>query len=139
MDFNFTEEQQLLQDSIGKFFEKNYTFEMRRQILAAQQGLSPQVWEGLTSMGLLGVLIPPEHDGFGGNAVDTMIVMEALGSRLVVEPYLPTAVLGASTIVLGGTDIQRRLLLPSIVKGTLKLAFAHGEPKSRYSLSHVET
>ncbi len=139
MDFNYTEEQQLLKDSVGKFLEKNYSFPTRREIVETRQGLSPAVWEGFASLGLLGLPIPPEHEGFGGGAVDTMIVMEAFGKHLVVEPYLSTVILGASTIVLGGTDAQRRILLPNIVNGSLKLAFAHGEPASRYSLSHVET
>src|ERR1700674_1667953 len=139
MDFNYTEEQQLLKDSVAKFLEKNYSFPTRREIIEARQGISPVVWEGFASMGLLGLPIPPEHEGFGGGAVDTMIVMEAFGKHLVVEPYLSTVILGASTIVLGGTDAQRRILLPNIVNGSLKLAFAHGEPGSRYSLSHVET
>jgi pimeloyl-CoA dehydrogenase small subunit len=139
MDFNYTQEQQLLHDSVEKFLDKNYSFETRREIIAARQGMSPRVWEGFASLGLLGLPIPPEYDGFGGGGVDTMIVMEALGRHLVVEPYLSTVVLGASTIVLGGTEVQRRILLPSIVDGSMKLAFAHWEPRSRYSLSQVET
>jgi len=75
MDFSFTEEQQLLQDSIGKYLEKNYSFETRRAIVAGREGISPLVWEGFASLGLLGVPIPPEYDGFGGSAVDAMIVM----------------------------------------------------------------
>jgi len=139
MDFNYTQEQQMLQDSIEKFLEKNYRFETRREIIAARQGMSAPVWEGFASLGLLGLPIPQEYEGFGGSAVDMMIVMEALGHHLVVEPYLSTVVLGANTIVLGGTEAQRRILLPSIVNGSMKLAFAHGEPSSRYSLSRVET
>jgi alkylation response protein AidB-like acyl-CoA dehydrogenase len=139
MDFSYTQEQQLLQDSVEKFLVKNYSFATRREIIAARQGMGPQVWEGFAALGLLGLPIPPEYDGFGGGAVDTMIVMEALGRHLVVEPYLSTVVLGASTIVLGGTEAQRRILLPSIVDGSMKLAFAHWEPRSRYSLGQVET
>jgi alkylation response protein AidB-like acyl-CoA dehydrogenase len=139
MDFNYTEEQQLLQDSVEKFLQKNYAFEVRRQIVASRQGLSSTAWEGFASLGLLGLPIPPEYDGFGGGAVDTMIVMEAFGRHLVVEPYWSTVILGANTIVLGGTEAQRKILLPSIVNGSFKLAFAHGEPSARYSLSHVET
>jgi alkylation response protein AidB-like acyl-CoA dehydrogenase len=139
MDFNYTQEQQMLQDSIEKFLDKNYRFANRRATIAARQGMSPVVWEGFASLGLLGLPIPPEYEGFGGGAVDTMIVMEALGRHLVVEPYLSTVVLGANAIVLGGTQSQRRILLPSIVNGSMKLAFAHGEPGSRYSLSHVAT
>jgi len=139
MDFNYTEEQELLKDSVGKFLEKNYSFEARREIVDSRQSMSPTVWEGFASLGLLGLPIPPEYNGFGGNAVDTMLVMEAFGRHLVVEPYLSTVVMGAGTIVLAGSEPQRRILLPSIVDGSMKLAFAHGEPGSRHALSHVET
>jgi alkylation response protein AidB-like acyl-CoA dehydrogenase len=137
MDFNYTQEQQMLQDSVEKFLDKNYSFETRREIVAARKGISAPAWEGFAELGLLGVPIPPEYGGFGGNAVDTMIVMEALGRHLVVEPYLSTV--GAGAIVLGGTEAQRRILLPSVVDGSMKLAFAHGEPGSRYALSQVGT
>lgn len=139
MDFNYTEEQQLLKDSVEKFLEKNYSFPARRQIVDSKQGFSPTAWEGFASLGLLGLPIPPEYDGFGGSAVDTMLVMEAFGKHLVVEPYLSTVVIGASTIVLAGSQAQRKILLPGIVNGTLKLALAHGEPGSRHALNRVET
>jgi len=139
MDFNYTQEQQMLQDSIEKFLDKNYSFEARRDIIAARQASSATVWQGFASLGLLGLPVPPEYEGFGAGGVDTMIVMEALGRHLVVEPYLATVVLGANAIVLGGTEMQRRMLLPKIVNGSMKLAFAHGEPGSRYSLSDVQT
>jgi alkylation response protein AidB-like acyl-CoA dehydrogenase len=139
MDFNYTEEQQLLKDSLDKFLAKNYAFEQRRAIIDTRLGMSPAAWEGFASMGLLGLTIPTEYDGFGGGGVDTMLVMEAFGRRLVVEPYLATVVLGASAIVLGGTDEQRKILLPQVAAGKLKLAFAHGEPTSRYSPSRVQT
>ena len=139
MDFNYTQEQQMLQDSVEKFLDKNYRFETRREIIAARKGISAPAWKGFAELGLLGLPIPPEYGGFGGNAVDTMIVMEALGRHLVVEPYLSTVVLGAGAIVLGGTEAQRRILLPSVVDGSMKLAFAHWEPDSRYSLSQIET
>jgi alkylation response protein AidB-like acyl-CoA dehydrogenase len=139
MDFDYTEEQRLLKDSIEKFLDKNYSFEQRRAIIASGQGFSPLVWEGFASLGLLGVPIPAELGGFGGGGVDTMIVMEAFGRALVVEPYLPTVVLAASAISLGGSEAQRHILLPRIVDGSLKLAFAHAEPGTRHELNRVET
>ncbi len=139
MDFNYTEEQQLLKDSLYKYLAKNYSFEARREIINTRLGMSAIAWEGFASMGLLGLPIPTEHDGFGGSAVDTMLVMEAFGRRLVVEPYVASIVLGASTIVLGGTEEQRRILLPQVASGKLKLAFAHGEPTSRYSTTRLQT
>ena len=139
MDFDYTEEQQLLKDSIEKFLAKNYSFEQRRAIIESREGMSPTAWEGFASMGLLGVPIPEEFGGFGGGGVDTMIVMEAFGRALVVEPYLSTVVLAGSTISLGGSDAQRQILLPRIVDGSMKFAFAHTEPGTRFELNRVET
>ena len=139
MDFNYTEEQLLLKDSVEKFLAKNYSFEQRRGIIEAREGYSPLAWEGFASLGLLGVPIPEEFGGFGGHGVDTMIVMEALGRALVVEPYLSTVILAGSAITLGGSDAQRKILLPRIVEGSMKFAFAHTEPGTRFELNRIET
>ncbi len=139
MDFDYTEEQQLLKDSIEKFLAKSYSFEARRKIIESGEGMSATAWEGFASMGLLGVPIPEEFGGFGGGGVDTMIVMEAFGRALVVEPYLSSVVLAGSAISLGGTQEQRQILLPKIVDGSMKFAFAHTEPGTRYELNRVET
>lgn len=139
MDFDFTEEQLMLQDSIGKFLEKNYTFEARKEIVASRIGYSPTVWEGMASLGLLGVPVPADEGGFGGGGIETMIVMEALGRHLSVEPYLGTVVMAAGGIAAVGTQDQKSYLLPRIVDGSLRLACAFGEPGSRYDLNHVET
>ncbi len=139
MDFDFTEEQLLLQDSVQKFLEKNYDFETRKAIIAARQGFGPMAWEGLASLGLLGVNVPETHGGFGGSGVESMIVMEAFGRHLVVEPWLSTSVMAAGCIATAGTDDQKNYLLPLIASGEMKLACAFLEPAGRYDLSHVET
>jgi pimeloyl-CoA dehydrogenase small subunit len=139
MDFEFTEEQRMLQEAIGKFLEKNYTFEMRREIVGSRVGYSPTVWEGMAELGLLGLPVSQDAGGFGGGGVETMIVMEALGRHLSVEPYLGTVVMAASCIATVGTPDQQSYLLPKIMDGSLRLACAFGEPGSRYDLDHVET
>src|SRR5581483_11820966 len=139
MGFNYSEEQLLLRDALDKYLQKNYSFEQRRAIIASRNGTSPAVWKGLASMGLLGLLVPEEFGGFDGSAVDVMLVMEAFGRALVVEPYLPTAVLAASTIALGGSPTQREALLPRIADGSMKFAFAHTEPGIRGALSRITT
>jgi alkylation response protein AidB-like acyl-CoA dehydrogenase len=139
MDFDYTEEQQLLKDSVEKFLAKSYSFEQRRAIIESREGMSPVAWEGFATMGLLGVPVPEEFGGFGGGGVDTMIVMEAFGRALVVEPYLSTVVLAGSTISLGGSQSQRQILLPRIVDGSMKFAFGHTEPGTRFELNRVET
>src|SRR5512145_852676 len=139
MDFDYSEEQLLLKDSVEKYLDRNYAFEQRRQIIASREGMSPVVWEGLASMGLLGVPIPQELGGFGGGGVDVAVVMEAFGKALLVEPYLPTVILAGSTIALGGSDAQRRILLPRIADGSMKFAFGHTEPGTRHELDRVST
>ena len=138
MDFEYTEEQRLLQESIGRFLDRNYAFETRREIIESRIGYSPTAWEGLAGLGLLGVTIPQEYDGFGGGGVETMIVMEALGRALSVEPYLATAVMAARCIATAGTEDQKSYLLPRILDGSMRLACAFGEPGSRHDPAHVE-
>ena len=139
MDFDYSEEQQLLKDAVEKYLAKNYSFEQRRQIVDSREGMSATAWEGFASLGILGVPIPQEFGGFGGGGVDVMLVMEALGRALVVEPYLSSVVLAGSTIALGGSDAQRRILLPRIADGSMKFAFAHTEPGTRWELDRVHT
>lgn len=139
MDFDYTEEQQMLQDAIGRFLEKNYTFEQRREIVASRIGYSPTVWEGMAALGLLGVPVAAHAGGFGGGGVETMIVMEALGRHLSVEPYLGTVVMAASCVGAVGTKDQKDYLLPLIMDGSMRLACAFNEPGGRYDLNHVQT
>jgi alkylation response protein AidB-like acyl-CoA dehydrogenase len=90
-------------------------------------------------MGLLGVSFDTEYGGFGGNAVDVMVVMEAIGEGLVVEPYLATVGLGGQFVARGGTAAQQRRILPALIQGQAKLALAQTERGGRYDLQHVAT
>ena len=137
MNFDYSEEQQLLADSIRNFLAKNYTFEARKAILESAAGYSEQVWTTFAEMGLLGLPFASEYGGFGGNAVDLMSVMEAIGEGLIVEPYLATVGLGGQFVARGGTDAQKKAILPAVVEGRLKLTFAQTERGARYNLAHV--
>lgn len=139
MNFDYSEEQQLLANSVQQFISKNYTFEARKGIIESPSGYSEQVWATFAEMGLLGLPFASEYGGFGGNAVDLMPVMEAIGEGLVVEPYLATVGLGGQCVARAGTDAQKKALLPALVEGKLKLAFAPGERGARYTLAHVTT
>src|SRR5262249_24609247 len=101
------------------------------------RGWSEDVWAALAEMGLLGLPFPAEHDGFGGTAVDVMIVMEAIGEALVVEPYLATVGLGGQFVARGATPAQQKRLLPAIAQGTCKMAVAHTETGARFDLAEV--
>jgi alkylation response protein AidB-like acyl-CoA dehydrogenase len=138
MNFDYNEEQQLLADSVRRFLAKDYTFEARRKIVASKEGWSPAVWAQLAEMGLTGLPFSPDYGGFGGGAVDLMGVMEAAGEALLVEPYLATAGLGARLVALAGSEAQKKAILPAVVEGKLRMAFAHSEKGARYNLSKVE-
>lgn len=138
MNFSFTEEQTLLQDSLTRFVQKEYTFEKRLAIQKSSEGYSRAVWGQLAEMGVLGLPFSEEYGGIGGGAAEILIVMQAIGRGLLVEPYLATVVLGGG-LVQGLGDQGQKQMLSLLAEGKLMLAFAHGEPRSRYALGQVET
>jgi alkylation response protein AidB-like acyl-CoA dehydrogenase len=139
MDFSFSEEQQLLRESLARYVEREYTFEKRRAIQRSAEGFSHEVWSAFAEMGLLGLTTPEEYGGYGGSAVDTLVVSQVLGSGLVVEPYLASVVLGTGLVARAGSTAQKESLLPAAARGELLLTLAHAEPDSRYELAEVAT
>ncbi len=129
----------MLRDSIRKYIGKDYGFDARKGIIASARGFSDRVWAQFAEMGLLGVAFGNAYGGFGGTAVDTLLVMTELGRGIVVEPYFSTVVLGGSLVDLGGSEAQKQAILPEVAQGKLLLAAALGEPNSRYELNSVET
>ncbi|MDY0066557.1 MAG: acyl-CoA dehydrogenase family protein, partial [Steroidobacteraceae bacterium] len=87
MDFKFSEEQRLLADTVQRFLREHYSFEKRRAILDSREGWSREIWRTLAGLGVTGVNIPEAHGGLGGGPVETMLVMNALGEALLLEPY----------------------------------------------------
>jgi pimeloyl-CoA dehydrogenase small subunit len=139
MNFDLSEEQQLLADSLKRYLANEYSIDARAKIVASSTGWSETVWAAFAEMGLLGVPFAEEHGGFGGTAVDVMLVMEALGEGLVVEPYWVNVGLAGRLIARGGSDEQQKRILPSLIEGKHRLAFAHTERTARYDLAHVGT
>jgi pimeloyl-CoA dehydrogenase small subunit len=139
MDFDLTEEQRLLRDSVDRLLADNYTFEKRRGYLAEPEGWSRELWSRYAELGLLGLPFPEQHGGFGGGGVEIMLVMEAFGRALALEPYLATIVLAGTALRLAGSDAQQAALLPQVGEGSRLLAFAHGERQARYDLPDLLT
>ncbi len=139
MNFDLTEEQQMLNDSLRRFVSNEYSFEKRGEIIKSGKGTDPATWSAFAEMGLLGFTFPEDFDGLGGNAVDTMVVMENFGRGLVVEPYLATVVLAGGLVRDLGNDVQKGEILPTITAGERLMSFAHSEPGARYNLEHVHT
>jgi len=136
MDFELNDDQKMLQDSLQKLAQKDYTFEKRREYLQTQHGYSKETWALLAEQGVLGIGLPEEHGGFGG-AVEIMVAMEQIGRSLMLEPFLSTVVIGGGLIRDVGGAAQQAELLPKIIAGERRIALAHHEDGARYALDHV--
>nr|WP_294546836.1 acyl-CoA dehydrogenase family protein [uncultured Rhodopila sp.] len=139
MDFEPSDDQRLLVESVSRMLRDSYDFTRRRSYLALPEGYSPAVWSQFAELGLLGLPFAEEYGGFGGGAQEVMLVMQAFGRVLVLEPYFPTVVLGGAAVNLAGSAAQKQAILPAVAEGGLKLAFAHGERQARYDLTDVVT
>jgi len=139
MNFDFTEEQQMVRDSIARFVQDDYDWDTRKAIVASEKGLSPDNWKLFAELGWLSIPFAEEHGGFGGNIVDLSVVMEELGKGLVVEPYFPTVVLFGGLIARAGSDAQRAEWLPRVIGGDVLGGFAYVERQSRFALNDCLT
>lgn len=110
---------------------------MRRAIIASEAGYSAEIWKQLADLGWLALPFREDVGGLEAGAVETMIIMEALGRNLVIEPYLANVVLTGGLIETLGSDGQRQEILPAVIAGEKMLAFAHSEPDARYDLARV--
>ena len=139
MDFDLTEEQGQLKDSVGRLLKERYDFESRRAIMAQAPGFSREMWASYADIGLLGLPFPSADGGFDGGAADVMLVSELMGGALAQEPWLATVVLGGGFMRHGASAAQRAQLLPGVIEGKTLLAFAHTEVQSRYDLADCQT
>jgi alkylation response protein AidB-like acyl-CoA dehydrogenase len=138
MDFNFTEEQTLLRDSIAKLAASEYEFEKRRAALKSADGWKRN-WQLFAELGLMAAPLPEAHGGLGGGPIDLMVVMEEFGRALVVEPYLQTVVLAGGLVQALGSAAQKEEHLGAIATGERVAAFAYAEPQGRYALNDLKT
>src|ERR1700760_1611852 len=139
MDFDLSEEQRLLKESVDGLLGDAYDFDLRKKYMKEPGGWSRAIWSKFAEQGLLGLPFAEDDGGFGAGAVETMIVMEALGRALVIEPYLATVVIGGGLLRHGGSAAQKQAHIASIIDGSQTLGFAQLEKNSRYDLADVAT
>ena len=139
MDFDFTDEQRLLKDSVSRLMADRYGFAARKAYAASPSGWSHDMWVQYAGLGLLGLPFSEAHGGIGGGPVETMIVMEAMGSALALEPWLASVVIGGGLLRHAGSPAQQAAILPQVAAGTKKLALAQMERHSRHDLATVAT
>jgi pimeloyl-CoA dehydrogenase small subunit len=137
MDFELSAEQELLRDNVARLMKDRYGFEARRSYQASPHGWSEALWRDYAEMGLLGAPFAEADGGFGGGAVETMVVMEQFGKALALEPYIQTVVLCGALLKHGASEQQRAELIGAIAAGDLRLSFAQLERQSGYDLNDV--
>ncbi len=139
MNFDLTEEQQMLVDSVTKFVANDSNAERFRKLRESELGWEKSMWERMGEYGWLGVPFPEEQGGFGARFVDLALILEQLGRGLVPEPIIPSVVLAGGLISRLGTEAQVEAFLAPMIEGKQTLAFAYGERQSRYDLSDCLT
>lgn len=139
MDFELSDEQSMLRDSVLRFVQDSYDFAERQRLKAAPLGYSADHWRHFADMGWLALPLAEANGGLGGTAVDVAVLTGALGRGLVLEPVLPSVLLGGRLVEALGSATQKARLLPGLAAGEVRLALAFAEPASRYELQHVAT
>src|SRR5258708_4320290 len=135
MDFNLSKEQEQLSDTIQRFVAKEYAVERRKAILESPEGFSREVWAKLGELGLLALQVPEEHGGMGAGAVEVLLTMNAIGKGLLLEPFLPSAILGTALVRELGSPEQQRSILPRLAAGELIVVPPHAAARA---LSHLK-
>ena len=130
MNFDLSEEQQLVSDSIERFVQENYHLDSRIAIVKKSPGYSEEYWKTMSELGWLGLPFSEDDGGFGGDQIDTMVLMEQFGKGLVLEPYLASIILGGGAIKRAGNNEQRQAWLEGVIDGSKQLALAYAEPES---------
>ncbi|MBA4043520.1 MAG: pilus assembly protein CpaB [Erythrobacter sp.] len=126
MDFNFTEEQQMLRDSVGRFLQNDYDFDARQKLVRSDAPWSPAVWQQLAEFGLLALPFAEGQGGLGGTITDCVAFAELFGKHLVIEPYT-SAIMLAGAALAASDDPAAQGWLAKLIAGEAVVAFAYEE------------
>jgi alkylation response protein AidB-like acyl-CoA dehydrogenase len=139
MDFNYTETQVMIRETLSRFLADNYDFDSRQKFISSAMGRDPGIWSALaTELGMLSAPFSEEQGGLGGGAIENALIMEELGKVMAIEPYLQTVVIGGGALkAVGGAHADA--IIPGIIGGETIIAFAYAEAKGRYDLANVST
>ena len=139
MNFELSEEQKMIQQSVERFVQENYDLTNRVKISSEDPGYSQEYWTAMAELGWLGLAFSEEEGGFGGNQIDTLVLMEQFGKGLVLEPFLANIVLGGGAIKRGGSPVIKESILPNLIEGNLQVTLAYAEEQSRFDIEDVAT
>ena len=138
MDLGLSEEQELLKNFARDFLEKECPEKLVRDMEEDERGYTDALWQGMANQGWMGLMIPEEYGGNGMDFLDLCVLLEEFGRALVPGPFLSTTVLGAVPIMVGGSDRQKKELLPKIASGESIATLAFTEPSARFDTEGVE-
>ncbi len=139
MNFELSEEQKMIQQSVERFVQENYDLPKRVELSSQDPGYSKDYWNSMAELGWLGLPFTEDVGGFGGNQIDTLVIMEQFGKGLVLEPFLANIVLGGGAIQMGGSEELKNEMLSSLIEGSKQLTLAYAEQQSRFDLEDVAT
>ncbi len=139
MDFNYSEQQEMIRDSLARFLADKYGFEARKSMLGQATGRDQAIWRAFaTELGLLGAGFSEAQGGLGGGALEHALIMEELGKVIAVEPYLQTAVIGGGALKAAGGAVADEYIR-AVIAGEMIIAFAYAEPQGRFDLANIRT
>lgn len=139
MDFQYSEEQRLVAESLDKLFRDSTSQAKRRAMRESAESFDRSGWQSLAEQGVLSLTLPEAQGGFGGGSQDILVVSEQIGAHLVYEPFLASVVLGAGAIALAGNEAQKDTYLTAVAAGELLLAVALSEPQARFDAQDIRT
>tara|TARA_B000000475_G_C15995399_1_gene446713 strand:- start:401 stop:1534 length:1134 start_codon:yes stop_codon:yes gene_type:complete len=139
MNFELSEEQKMIQQSVERFVQENYDLSSRISISSKDPGFSSEYWSSMAELGWLGLTFTEEEGGFGGNQIDTLVLMEQFGKGLVLEPFLANIVLGGGAIKRSESKNLKETIIPSLIDGSLQITLAYAEEQSRFDLNDIAT
>ncbi|MFA7555936.1 MAG: acyl-CoA dehydrogenase family protein [Spongiibacteraceae bacterium] len=139
MYIEFSEEQNMLRDSADKYLRENYSFDGRQVTVKSTDSFNKEQWQSFADLGWLAMTFKEEDGGFGGGALETMLLCELFGKYLVLEPYLETVVLVGSLIEASASEEIKKQYLAALISGDIQGALAYLEPSNVTSAAHVET
>ncbi len=138
MDLNFTEEQDMLRDTVRGLCAEHSSIEIVRKMEDDPIGFPAPFWKQLCELGVTGLTLPEAYGGGGQTALEAMIVYEELGRALAPSPHFVSAVLSAGVIARGGTEAQKREWLPRIASGEVIVTPAWLEPRGGFGAVGVQ-
>ena len=138
MDFGFSEEQEMLRDAAKRFLADTCSTKFVRQMMADESAHDAGFWRKLVGLGWPGLLIPEEYGGQGGTFLDMTVIAEEAGKALVPGPFFAAALLGAPIVIEGGSDAQKKELLPKMANGEYIATVAIAEAAGRFDAGGIE-